>query len=80
MQSVKSGTYILKEASGEIKVEGVTADSIDFVSVACDWSFYGDVKNDGMTDSKRLIQAKSDPDTVNRFLAFQSILDDEKCR
>jgi len=79
-KSVKSGTYILKEASGEIKVEGVTADSIDFVSVACDWSFYGDVKNDAMTDSKRLIQAKSDPDTVNRFLAFQSILDDEKCR
>ena len=33
-----------------------------------------------MTDSKRLIQAKTDPDTVNRFLAFQSILDDEKCR
>ena len=45
-KSIKSGTYILTEASGEIKVEGIALVSVDFISIACDWSFYGDVKNE----------------------------------
>ncbi|GMH63904.1 hypothetical protein TL16_g03833 [Triparma laevis f. inornata] len=79
-KSVKSGLYILKEETGSIAIENMSADSFDFVSVACDWSFYGDVKNHAMTDAKKLCQAKTDPDTVNRFLAFQNILDNEKCK
>eukprot|EP00520_Triparma_pacifica_P000850 CAMPEP_0118661866 /NCGR_PEP_ID=MMETSP0785-20121206/16516_1 /TAXON_ID=91992 /ORGANISM="Bolidomonas pacifica, Strain CCMP 1866" /LENGTH=991 /DNA_ID=CAMNT_0006555351 /DNA_START=61 /DNA_END=3032 /DNA_ORIENTATION=+ len=75
---IKDGLKILQEEKGEIEIEGV--ESVDFVSIACDWSFYGDVRNDAAGDEQRLAQAKSDPDTVNRFLAFQSILDDEKCK
>ena len=73
------GLEILQTTSGEIKISGA-GEVVDFVSIACDWSFYGDVKNEAQTAFQTLLQAKSDPDTVNRFLAFQSILDDEKCR
>jgi len=77
-KNIREGTYILTESMGDITIEGLSTESFDFVSVACDWSFYGEVCTLS-SHAKKLCQAKTDPDTVNRFLAFQSILDDEKC-
>lgn len=52
---VEEGLVILQEEKGEIAIKG---EKPDFVSIACDWSFYGDVKNEAGTDEQRLAQAK----------------------
>ena len=75
---ISSELKIFDQAEGTIEI--ATSEQPDFISIACDWSFYGDVRNDAMTDAQKFAQAKTDPDAVNRFLAFQSILDDEKER
>jgi len=44
--------------------------------------FFGDLHYDvtAATEKQRLCQALSDPDTVNRYLAIQSIIDEEKAK
>jgi hypothetical protein len=48
------------------------------VSLARDFSFFGRVADDVTPPARRIVQALSDPDPVNRFLAFQNVLDAEK--
>lgn len=80
-KSVASGLWVFQTAEQTFTVTGVGSESeLDFVSVACDWSFYGDVTDKSQTPEQRLKQAMTDPDTVNRYLAFQAVVDEEKAR
>ncbi len=78
-KSASSGIWVFDTAEATFNITGLASEP-DFVSVGCDWSFYGDVKDKSQSKEQRLLQAKTDPDTVNRYLAFQSIVDDEKAR
>ena len=80
-KEVAAGTWIFQTASETFKVTGVaSADDFDFISVGCDWSFYGDVLDKSQTPATRLKQAMTDPDVINRFLAFAAIVDEEKAK
>ena len=79
-KSVASGLWILQEAAQDFTVTGCAEQDFDYVSVGCGWSFYGAVADESQTVPQRHLQAANDPDTVNRYLAFQSVLDAEKAR
>ena len=64
-------------ADGKVVVSGVTSEP-DFVSLGRDFSFFGRVSDEITPADRRVVQALSDPDAVNRFLAFQAVLDAEK--
>jgi hypothetical protein len=66
--SVASGMWVFQTESSSFTVTGVSsAEDFDFVSVGCDWSFYGDVIDKSQTSSERQCQAMTDPDTINRY-------------
>lgn len=71
------GLHVLTKAEEEIVVSKVTM-APDFASVGRNWSFFGEVKNEAFTPAMLEAQAMSDPDTVNRYLAFQGMVDEEK--
>merc|ERR1712063_153313 len=75
------GVFILSEASQTLTISDVPT-APDFASMARDWSFFGEIKYDesAATPAQRMTQALSDPDVVNRYLAVQAIVDDEKAR
>jgi len=75
------GVFLLSQPSQTLTVSDV-ATAPDFVSVARDWSFFGEIKYDvsAATPAQRMRQALSDPDVVNRYLAVQAIVDEEKAR
>lgn len=73
------GLYVMKAAASSLVINNVQSPP-DFVSCACDWSFYGEVKDAASSPEQKLLQAMSDPDAVNRYLAFQTVLDIEKAR
>jgi len=79
-KKTQEGLFILNTASKSISIENVDASNYDFISLACDWSFYGELIDNGSTSEQKFKQAMTDPDTVNRFLAYQSILDKEKAK
>lgn len=78
-KNIHDGVFILSSEKDILKISNVL-ENPDFISVARDWSFYGDIKYEisAANESQRLCQALSDPDACNRFLAIQAILDDEK--
>jgi aminopeptidase N len=75
------GLCIFDTASTTITIEAVPK-MPDFVSLARGWSFFGDVKfaPEAMTDAQRVQQAMTDPDAVNRYLAYSGLADAEKAR
>ena len=70
IQRVRSGTEV-------ITVPGV--DRPAFASLNRGYSFYGKVRSDP-GDSVLHLQARKDPDMVNRYLAFSTLADREKVR
>jgi aminopeptidase N len=80
-KSVASGMWVFQTAEEDFTVTGVSSEAdFDFVSIGCDWSFYGDITDKSQTVDQRLKQAMTDPDTVNRYLAFQAVVDEEKAK
>ncbi len=73
------GMQMFDVASGPVVISGVGA-APDFVSLARQWSFFGDVKfaPGVMTPQQRVLQAMTDPDAVNRYLAYAGLADAEK--
>ena len=76
-KAVHEGLHVLTKEEDEIVVGKVTS-APEFVSVGRNWSFFGEVNNEAFTPQMLEAQAMSDPDTVNRYLAFQSMVDEEK--
>ena len=78
-KEMKSGIFILKDKEDTLKVDDV-CENPDFISAGRDWSFFGDIVYDSSATSKeqRICQAKTDTDAINRYLAIQSLVDDEK--
>lgn len=73
------GVFELEEAEGKVVIPNVAAKP-DFLSFARDWSFFGTYENlSGSADELRL-QALSDPDVINRYFAYRSVVDKEKAR
>ena len=72
---------MLTDVETTIVVSGVS-EAPDFISVGRDWSFFGDVKytEASRTESQLLNQSMADPDPVNRYLAYASIVDAEKAK
>ena len=80
-KNIRTGVYVFRKAKSTFVISDVH-ESPDFISVGRDWSFFGDVHYDSSaaSASQRMCQALSDPDTVNRYLAVQSIVDNEKAK
>ena len=79
--ALKNDVVILNDTKTTLSIEGVS-EKPDFISVGCDWSFFGDVKyeSSSRTNDQRLNQSMSDPDPINRYLAYTSIVDSEKAK
>jgi len=78
-QVTHSGVFKLSEASATLTIPNVSTKP-DFVSFARDWSFFGLSKNDKATQEELTVQALSDPDLVNRYLAYRAVADIEKAK
>lgn len=85
-------SYALIGKGGEVLAEGsrrigsdrevITIPGVDrpaYASLNRGYSFYGKVKSDPGEEAHNL-QARTDPDAVNRFLAFFTLADREKAR
>ncbi|OQR98439.1 metalloprotease family M01 [Achlya hypogyna] len=77
--AVREGVHLLKEASGELVLTGVTAKP-DYLSFAREFSFFGTVKPLNMSNDSLVKQATTDPGAVNKYLAYRSVADAEKAR
>lgn len=81
-QDVVSGLFILDKTSDIIRIDFAdrSAPSLDecILSVGRDFSFFGDVNMKCITPKMRIAQALGDTDAVNRYLAYRTIVDDEK--
>ncbi len=51
-----------------------------FVSLNREYSFYGKVVRDQVTDQELYLQGQLDPDIVNRYIAFYQLADKEKMK
>ncbi|MDD1666016.1 MAG: M1 family metallopeptidase, partial [Methanomicrobiales archaeon] len=71
------GMHRVRGDSEVITIPGV--DRPAFASLNRGYSFYGKVRSDPGEDALHL-QARTDPDAVNRFLAFHALADREKTR
>jgi hypothetical protein len=78
-KNTHEGLFILSQASADLVIPGIAAEP-QFASIARDWSFYGESLNTAATSTQRVAQALSDPDAVNRFLAFRAVAEAEKAR
>lgn len=80
-QIVKEDLTVLTETDTTVVISGIS-EAPDFISVGRDWSFFGNVKytDASRTESQRLNQSMADPDPVNRYLAYASIVDAEKAK
>jgi len=66
----KEGVYRFVDATGELVITDVS-EKPDFLSFARGWSFFGTTKQEGETAEMQRLQAKTDPDMVNRYFAFR---------
>ena len=75
------GLRIFDTEKTTITVEGVSS-MPSFISIARGWSFFGDVKfaPGVLSEDQRVSQAMTDPDAVNRYLAYSALADAEKAR
>jgi aminopeptidase N len=73
------GLFVLDSEHATLAVHGVAAEP-DFISLARGFSFFGEVVNAAASPAQLNCQALTDPDAVNRYLAWQRVLDDEKAR
>jgi hypothetical protein len=80
-KNIKEDVTVFTDAETTIVIDGVS-EAPDFISVGRDWSFFGDVKytETSRTESQLLNQSMADPDPVNRYLAYASIVDAEKAK
>ena len=76
-ENVNQGVYVLQDGVGVLTVSNVTS-APDFISVARDWSFFGEVADEANNPSQKVKQALSDPDVINRYLAYRNIAEAEK--
>ena len=51
----------------------------DFFSFARDWSFFGSYVAE-VDNATLSLQARHDPDTVNRYFAYRALADQEKSK
>lgn len=51
-----------------------------FVSIARDFSFYGKVFDNQLTEEELFLQVRKDSDIINKFLAYYRLMDAEKTR
>ncbi len=76
-RNVKKGIFIMDQDKATLTVDNVDEEP-DFASIARFWSFFGRVHNATRDLSKVQLQALSDPDIVNRRLAYLQYTDAEK--
>eukprot|EP00468_Gymnochlora_sp_CCMP2014_P007526 CAMPEP_0167761716 /NCGR_PEP_ID=MMETSP0110_2-20121227/12336_1 /TAXON_ID=629695 /ORGANISM="Gymnochlora sp., Strain CCMP2014" /LENGTH=1000 /DNA_ID=CAMNT_0007648449 /DNA_START=1 /DNA_END=3003 /DNA_ORIENTATION=+ len=74
-----SGMHIMQKESEVLVVENVNAKP-DFFSFARGFSYFGTYSVTTATNDDLALQASTDPDLVNRFLAYRAIADKEKGR
>jgi len=78
-KNVKAGTRIMAKASETFEITGVAAKP-DFLSFARGFSYFGTYTVTTATTENLALQACSDTDLVNRFLAYRAIAEGEKAR
>ena len=78
--TLASGLFILQKETDRFtfSTEGDATVEDCFLSVGRDWSFFGDVNMKCSTPEMKTAQALNDTDPVNRYLAFRTIVDEEK--
>jgi aminopeptidase N len=76
---VKEGLYIFSTKEASFVIPGVDAEP-DFLSFARGWSFFGKSKQTNASIPQLIKQAMSDPDAVNKYLAYRAVADVEKAK
>ncbi|KAF1336727.1 Membrane alanine aminopeptidase, partial [Globisporangium splendens] len=76
---VKEGLYIFSAKETSFVISDV-ADEPDYLSFARGWSFFGKTKQTNATIAQLIKQAMTDPDAVNKYLAYRAVADDEKAK
>lgn len=76
-RNIREGLFLFTKEQDQLVVRDV-AEKPDFLSFARDWSFYGTSKNESATIGELVLQARTDPDTVNRYFAYRHVADIEK--
>jgi aminopeptidase N len=76
---VKEGLYTVTKAQESFTVKGFDRKP-DFLSFARGFSYFGTYTVTTASNSDLALQAMSDPDLSNRFLAYRSLADQEKAR
>ncbi|TYZ66967.1 hypothetical protein PybrP1_001777 [[Pythium] brassicae (nom. inval.)] len=76
---VKEGLFTFSTKDATLVVPGVDAEP-DFLSFARGWSFFGKSKQTNASVPQLIKQATSDPDAVNKYLAYRAVADVEKAK
>ena len=75
---ISSRMYVVKQPREKLVLEAPEKPA--FFSLARGLSFYGKLVHENLGRDELLLQARLDPDMVNRYLAFYRLADDEKMR
>ncbi|GAB5356534.1 hypothetical protein AAMO2058_000298000 [Amorphochlora amoebiformis] len=74
-----TGMFTMSKDKEILKIEGVESPP-DFFSFARGFSFFGTYTVSTATSAQLVLQARTDPDLVNRFIAYRAVADKEKAR
>lgn len=73
------GLYRFTTAQDQLVIENVL-EKPDFLSFARGWSFFGTSENQSASLEELKLQARTDPDAINRYFAYRMIAEGEKAR
>lgn len=78
-RTLKEGVFFLQKQEDELVIPEVS-ETPDFLSFARGWSFFGVSKWTNSSDDVLFKQAISDPDPINKYIAYRAIADKEKAK